>query len=93
MNAALYVNREPFVDPRDATPAELLARAEHQARAARLRMRAAVHDMEAAKVDLLRGDDDALSPLNSAVREYRSQYGIYLAAMEEVARQRGLVKP
>jgi glycine cleavage system regulatory protein len=92
MNAAVAHNTEPFTDPRRATPAEQLAVAQHQADGARLRMRAAVHDMEAAKVNLLRGDDDALPALNAAVREYRAQYGIRLAAMEEVARLRRAVR-
>jgi hypothetical protein len=92
VNLALAHNTEPFTDPRQATAAEQLAKAEHQARAARLRMRAACHDMELARVDLLRGDDDALAASRRAIAEYRSQYGIYLAAMEDVARLRRAVR-
>jgi len=92
MNAALAHNTEPFVDPRPATAAEQLAKAEHQATAAAHRMCAAAHDMRAATADLLRGDGDALAESRRAVAEYKAQRGIRLAAMEQVARLRRAVR-
>ncbi|WP_460456340.1 hypothetical protein [Arenimonas alkanexedens] len=83
MNAVC--NREAFTDPRPATQAELLKQADHRAIAAKLRMRAAIQDMDAAKIDLLRGDDDAHNALAMAVLSYKAEYRRCLQARQDEA--------
>lgn len=85
------VNRAPFADPRPATAAERLTRAEHEARAARLRMSALCHDMAIARLDFERGDEDALLAMRRATADYRAEYQRHLLALAEVSSLRAKV--
>lgn len=82
------VNRAPFADPRPLTKCEALRQAEFKAHAAMLRMRAALMDLECARIEELAGEDAESSGRGQALLIYRQERQHYLDAARDASRLR-----
>lgn len=74
---------------RPLTPHEALRLAEFKAHAAMLRMRAALMDLECARIEELAGEDAESSGRGQALLVYRQERQHYLDAARDVRRLRG----
>lgn len=74
---------------RRLTPHEALRQAEFKARAAMHRMRAALLDLECARIEEMAGEYPESSGRGSALLVYKQEKQHFLASMAEVGRLRG----